>query len=204
MTETNYESVAADLVGRIDKLRKKITGLDQKRSIWALDAQLGDADAKAEMSKLGDQRNRLNGEIVDLEAALAEARRRANDVTNEAAAEVVRQRAEKAAVIVQRLLARGPAMDQAASIYSENFKGIQTDITELARLDVPTPSWQLVSVNMDIAHDSALSSLGSKYVEQLVPPNRRRQFDFLIKGWCTPAQNWIKKINTNTAAKDAA
>jgi hypothetical protein len=63
MTETNYESVAADLVGRIDKLRKKITGLDQKRSIWALDAQLGDADAKAEMSKLGDQRNRLNGEM---------------------------------------------------------------------------------------------------------------------------------------------
>jgi hypothetical protein len=65
MTETtNYETVAADLVGRIAKTQKKISTLDEKRSKWALDAQLGDADAKAEMNKLGDERNRLNGEIA--------------------------------------------------------------------------------------------------------------------------------------------
>jgi tRNA U34 5-methylaminomethyl-2-thiouridine-forming methyltransferase MnmC len=110
MTETNYESVATDLVGRIDKLRKKIARVDERRAVLALDAHIGDATATKERDKLGDERNRLAGEVDDLTAALNEARRRANDATTAAAAEVVRKRAEQAAVVVQRLLARGPAM----------------------------------------------------------------------------------------------
>ena len=202
MTETNYDSVATKLTADIEKLRKKIVSVDEKRARWALDATLGDSDAKAEMAKLGDQRNRLNGEIADLEAALTEARRRANDATTSAAAEVVRKRAEQAAVVVQRLLARGPEMDHAIALYTEHFRGIQNDLTELARLGAPTPSRPLVDVNTNLAHDSALTPLGDKFVRP-VPPTRRRTFDFLLRGWCTPVKTWIESKITNTAA-DAA
>ena len=61
-------------------------------------------------------------------------------------------------------------MDQAAEAYATNFKGIQADVAELSRLGAPAPAWQLVAVNLDTAHDSALSVMGSKYVERLVPP----------------------------------
>jgi hypothetical protein len=197
MTETNYGSVAEELVGRIDKLRKKITGLDQKRSTWALDAQLGDASAKAEMDKLNAQRNRLTGEVDDLTAALNEARRRAGETQKATALEAEAERARKAQPILERMAARGKALDEAIASYCASFSAISEDVDALMALGCPVAPHDLIRVNLRNAHDSATMFLDK--TSRPVSPRARRSFSELLHGWTKPGFSWVAARTNNTA-----
>ena len=160
------------------------------------------AKAIKRLAEIGTELGHLENERATLEAAIAEAGRRAAATTAAEAADAERKRAEKAEPIVERLAARGQAMDLAIATYVENFKAIQNDMTELSRLGVPVPSRELIAVNANLAHDSALTPLGDKFVRP-VPSTARRNFSFLLNQWALPARNWVESKLNNKPAKAA-
>jgi hypothetical protein len=202
MTETNYETVAAKLTTDIDKLRRKVSAIDQKRAPLSLDVRLGDADARKTLNELNDARNARLTEIADLEAALAEARRRIGEVKTAAAAEAERQRAETALPIAQRIAEIGKEQDAVAARYCELHTQAEELFEKLTRLGVPVPSRDLRRVNRHRAHDASFAA-----IDNVSRPQRsfeRSHYSSLYRGWAQMSQNWINsKINTNNDA-DAA
>jgi hypothetical protein len=163
----------------------------------------GDAKARKRLDDIETELHRLDHELATIGAALAEAGRRAEAATAEERAAAERKRAAEAEPIARRLEARGQAMDRALMTYVTHFKAIQSDLDELQALGVPVPSRTLVEVNSHRAHDTALASLGDKFIRP-VPPLQRHSFDKLLRGWAGPALAWISsRVNTNTAAEAA-
>jgi len=192
---------ADDLRGRIGEIEGRKLELGGERDEIAYKAHVErDAKAAKRLAEINAEFGHLENEIASLNAALAEAGRRAAAASAAEAAEAERQRAEKAALIVPRLVELGATMDQVSATYVDGFREIEKLLNELERLGVPTPSRALVSVNMNRAHDSALTPLGDKFVRP-IPPTQKRSFSFLLKGWVLPAQNWISgKLNAASKA----
>src|SRR5271166_613113 len=154
---------ADDLRGRIGEIEGRKLELGGERDEIAYKAHVErDAKAAKRLAEINVEFVHLDNEIASLNAALAEAGRRAEAATAAERAEAERQRAEKAAPLVQRLEALGATMDQATATYVAGFREIEKLFNELERLGVPTPSRALVSVNMNKAHDSALTPMGDK------------------------------------------
>jgi hypothetical protein len=191
MTETNYANVAEELVGRIDKLRKKIGRIDERRAVLPLDAHIGDATARKEMDKLGDERNAKLGEISDLDAALAEARRRMGEAKTAEAAEAECKRAEQALPIARRIAEVGEQQDAAARRYVELHAEAEDLFNQLTALGVPTASRELRRVNRHRQHDATFASLDK--VARPVPPGQRSSFASLYRGWAAMSLNWINQ-----------
>jgi hypothetical protein len=200
--EADLARVAEKLIADIARAQKKLASTDQRRATFSLDARIGDADAKREMAKLNDARNALLTEIGDLDAALVEVRRRMGAARQTAALEAEAERARQAAPIVERLAARGAQMDSELQAFREHHAAIQADLNALARLGVPTPSRDLVAVNLNRALDAATMGLDSS--RRPVPPLQRHSFTSLLHGYDLPAQRWVEtKLNANNPAKAA-
>jgi hypothetical protein len=144
----------------------------------------------------------IANDIATLNAAIAEAGRRADAAAKAASADAERKRAEQAEPIAQRLAERGRKMDEAIAVYCKEFKGISEDIDALMRLSVPVPTRELVRVNLNRSHDAATMFLDK--TSRPVPPLERHPFSKLTTGWSLPALNWIaSKLNSKTAVKAA-
>jgi hypothetical protein len=197
MTGTDFEAVAAKLTADIDKLRRKVSAIDQKRRSISLDAMIGDSEARKELDRLNDQRNGKLGEIADLEAAVSEARRRMGEAKAAASLEAAAERARKAEQILAKMAARGRAIDEAIATYCREFEAISEDVSALMALGCPVPTRDLVRVNLRNAHDSATMMLDK--TSRPVPPRARRTFSELLQGWTKPGFAWVAARVNNTA-----
>jgi hypothetical protein len=193
-----------DLLSKIDALDGTKIELIAERDELSF-AALVERDKKsaARIAEINSKLEGMHSEAATLKAALAEARRREQVAEAAEAADTERMRLEKAMPIVDRLEARGEVMDRAIAAYVENFKAIQDDLTELTRLGVPVPGRELIAVNANRAHDSALTPLGDKFVRP-VPPTMRRTFTFLLKNWALLARKLVESKLNNKPAAEAA
>lgn len=194
---TDFTAVAEKLTSDITKLQKKIARIDERRAVLALDAHIGDATAIKERDKLSDERNRLVGEVDDLSAALNEARRRSGEAQKATALEAEAERARKAAPILERMAARGKALDEAIASYCASFAAISGDVDELMALGCPVAPRDLIRVNLRNAHDSATMFLDK--TSRPVSPRARRSFSELLHGWTKPGFSWVAARTNNTA-----
>jgi hypothetical protein len=194
----------------VKDLRNQISVLEDRQ--LKLGAERDELAFASIVERNGQATKRLNeitaefvtiaNEIATLNAAIAEAGRRADAAAKAASAEAERKRAEQAEPIAKRMAERGAKLDAAIKEYCEHYAAIQADIDELARLGVPIPSRAIVQVNLRRSHEAHTASIDK--VARAVPPHGRHTFDKLTQGWAVPALNWIaSKLNSKNAAKAA-
>jgi hypothetical protein len=195
--ETDFESMAAKLVADIEKLRKAVARIDSRRAVVSLDARIGDTDARKEYDKLASERNAKLAEIDDLTAALTEAKRRAGEALKTSALEAEAERARKAQPILERMAARGKALDDAIARYCAEFAAISEDVDALMALGCPVATRDLIRVNLRNAHDSATMFLDK--TSRPVSPRARKSFSELLLQWTRPGVAWVAVRTNNTA-----
>jgi chromosome segregation ATPase len=199
MTDTTI----ADLRNQITEVQNKRLVLEAERDELAFAAHVErNAKAVQRLAEISTELDHLGNEKATIEAAIAEAGRRAVAASAAEAADAERKRAEKAQPIAERLAGLGAKADTAAKEYASCLVQIEAAIDDLAKLGAPVPSRSLVAVHKTLAHDSAM--MGATDKTRVVPPGARRTFQFLTLGWSTPARNWIATKLSNTAAKTAA
>lgn len=196
-------ATAATLQRRLDECHQTLATVDAERIALSFAAHGGDDDdAKRKLSKLNARRAVLITEAEELDAAVDTARQNVIETQNAANADAARQRAAEAEPIARRLAERGAAMDATVAAFVEHYRGINDDINALMKLGIPTPSRELVSVNLNRARDAAFNGLDPSV--RPVPVLQRHSYQSLTNGWSAPALAYISdKITTYTAA-DAA
>jgi hypothetical protein len=152
----------------------------------------GDADARKRLVAAETDAMKCTLEIKSLTAAIAEAKFRVQEAVTASNAEAERERAKQARVVLQRLAKRGEAIDAGFAQAREHYHGLQSDLSELARLGAPTPSAELTCVNLLRASDAALSGLHDKI--RPVAPLQRHNFAELGAGWAKPSEQWAAKV----------
>jgi DNA repair exonuclease SbcCD ATPase subunit len=191
-----------ELRAKIGEIEGRKVELTAERDEHAYAAHVErNAKAQKRLTEISAELLHLEHEKASLQAALAEAGRRAEAATAAEAAETERKRAEKAEPILSRLEARGAKLDAALKSYVENFNGLNADIEELTRLGIPVPTRNLVAVNLRNAHDAGMSI---DKISRPVQPVKRRTFNELTRGWSLPGMNWVKSKLNMIAAQDAA
>jgi multidrug efflux pump subunit AcrA (membrane-fusion protein) len=191
------------------ELRNRFATIDNRKAQLATErdaiaySALIDSDAKASkrLTDIAAEIGTLDYETIAIAAALAEAGRRAEAAIAAEKAEAERERARQAEPILKRLAARGKKLDEAMAIVGAEYGGVADDIDELIRLGIPTPSRDLVRVNLRGALDSATMFLDR--TSRPIAPGKRRKFFDLTPGWARPGLNWING-KLNTAARDDA
>lgn len=196
-------STLEDLRGEIVSIEGRLIELEAERSELSYAAMIEkNTDAVKRLDKVNAEIIRIvTVTLPTLRAAIEEAERREAVATATAADQDVRDRAEKARPIAERLAERGAKMDAAIAEYRLQFAGIHEDLNGLIALGVPTASRALVRVNLTTAHTWATAVDSSA---RPVPPNRRHSFDFLTTGWSQPARKWIAEKIGKTNPAEAA
>jgi len=200
MKAADINHAAASLVTEITAVKAAIAALDERREELSFDA-LAIADnieAKKALSKLHAERASKVLELEDLESALAASKRRIAEAKQAESAEGERERATRALPLIEQMALRGKRIDEALATYCQEFNAINDDINQLIALGCPTPTRNLVSVNLRNAHDAGMNL---DKISRPTQPVRRRTFDELVRGWVVPGRNWIAgRLNTNADA----
>jgi hypothetical protein len=188
-----------ELRGRIAAIEGRQIELAGERDELAFEAVVaGNAKAAKRVAEIAAELVHLQNEVATLNAALAEAGRRAASASAAEAVEAERLRAEQAQPIAERLADRGKKMDAAAKVICEERAGIEADSAELARLGVPVASADLRRVNLRRWFDAAFISFDAQ--SRPVPPLDRHSADSLTKNWAGSMLTWLaNKLNKNAA-----
>jgi hypothetical protein len=196
---TSTRAADAELRKQISTIEADIARLDARRAELSLAAHAdGDTKAKRDLEDVHRQRMSKSIELEDLQHALQAAHKRADIAERAASVERERQRAEKGAVILERLAQRGARMDAALKAYRDDYAGADADLNELRRLGIGAPGPDLARVNFRNCHDSAMSGLDLKTA--VIPPQRRRDWNTLLRGYVEMGTAWIaNRLNKHAA-----
>ena len=132
-----------DLLSKIDALEGTTIELTAERDELAFAAHVErNAKAVKRLAEISTELDHLGNEKATLEAAIAEAGRRAAAVSAAEMAEAERLRAKEALPIAERLAGLGAKADAAAKEYASCLVQIDAAIDELAKLGAPVPKPQ--------------------------------------------------------------
>lgn len=180
MTTTN--TTIADLKGRIAAIEGREIELTAERDELAYAAHIErNGKAVKRLAEIGTELQHLADETASLNAAIAEAGRRAAaaDTADRDAAE--REKAEKALVLLDSFAKRGAALDAKFDEAIAEFNAMSKEFRELEALGYPPTTFALVASNMKLALKTKLMNTGL-IVEHLAP-HMRRNFLTALEGW---------------------
>jgi hypothetical protein len=179
MTTQDARKTLDDLEAKLASARHDET-LSEAQSI-AFAAHTGDADARKKLDKLNAAAAKHGAEIMSLEAAIVDARRRVAEAEAVEADDVARDKAGRALALLADFTKRGQELDEALGSFLEKYAALTADFHKLDALGYAPTTYALVKSNMQAAAATALQF--TELRQAFLAPHERRNFVDVIAGW---------------------
>jgi hypothetical protein len=188
------------LENKLNVAREHLSQAQEAINECAFEAHTGNANARKALDKRKADVVLWTQEIVSLEVAVAEARRRAAAADKTAADEAEADRARQALEMVDTLAAHGKALDEALEGLKARYAAFAADYQRLGQLGYSAPSWALVATNCRTALLTGLMG-GDLQIDHLAP-GARKTYRAVVEGWAANVRS--RATARLTRNKDAA
>jgi hypothetical protein len=203
MTTDDAKAVLQDLETKLAGARQRHDETLSEAQSIAFAAHTGDVEARKKLDKLNADAGKHGAEILSLEAAIIEARRRVREAEAAVADEAEDARARQALDRVDTLAAHGKALDEALEALKERYAEFSADYRRLGLLGYGAPSWALVAVNCRTALLTGL--MGGDLQIEHIAPGARKTYRAVVEGWAANVRaRATARLNRNKDAAKAA
>jgi hypothetical protein len=193
----------------LDDLTEKLTTARQRHDDTQSEAQsiafathVEGGEARKKLDRLNADAAKHGAEIMSLEAAITEARRRVNEALAAEAEDVARDKAQQALALLDSFAARGQELDEALSAFLAKWETLKTDVRQLEVLGYPPSTYALIAKNMQAAVATKLQF--TELRQDFLAPHQRRNFVHVIEGWGRSVRMRAEaRLKAKTAAKAA-
>jgi hypothetical protein len=202
---TPVEASTLNLAALEEKLveaKAQLAKVSDEARVLAYDAHTAGGKSADRLKEL--QGLALAGErnIVSIEIALGEAKRRLADAQAGERSEVEDQRARMALGLLQGFAARGQALDKAFERVMAEYAELSGDFRQLASLGYAPTSYELVSLNMKRAANAKIQF--SDMRQEFLAPKDRHTFAEVISAWAQNVRGRATaRLNKGSPAKDS-
>jgi hypothetical protein len=166
--------------------------LADEREALAFDAAVGDAAARKTLDVLTRDAATAILTIENLDAAIAEARRRVQSADTAARHAKLRRDATVARERLADLATVGHDLSATLAKFADTFEKFLSTADEIRRLGMGGPSRDLVRANASRAIDSALWRL--RLSSRPVAPSQRTELATLVAGWAAAVESRIAQV----------
>jgi hypothetical protein len=202
MTTADAQATLADLETKLADARARHDETAAAAKEIAFAAHTGDADARKKLDKLHADAAKHGAEIMGLEAACLEARRRVAEALAAETDDVARDKAERALALLADFTKRGAELDRALAAFLNEYATLTSDFHKLAALGYAPTTWALVKMNMSAAVATALQF--TELRQAFLAPHERRNFVTVIEGWGRNVRQRAEaRLKAKTTAKAA-
>jgi hypothetical protein len=199
--ETSNETLNK-LCEKLTAAREAHAAAESSARADAFSAHTGDAKARQELDGLNAKATALALEIVSLEAAIAEGKRRVDAAVAAEVDEADREKARHALALLDDFSRRGEALDKALSKFVGEYGELVSDFRQVEALGYPPATLALVRINMRAATASKL--MFGDLQQSFLAPHERRSFIDVIDGWSRQIRaRAAARLERNARAKAA-
>jgi hypothetical protein len=194
-TLADLEQKLADARSRHDETQTEVKEI-------AYSAHTGNPDDRKKLDKLHADTAKHGAEIMSLEAACLEARRRVAEALAAETDAAQIAKAERALVLLEDFAKRGAKLDAALAGFLNEYAALTSDFHKLDALGFAPSTWALVKSNMGAAVATALQF--TELRQAFLAPHERRNFVTVIEGWSfSVRQRAEARLKAKTTAKAA-
>jgi hypothetical protein len=140
--------------------------------------------------------------IENLDAAIAEARRRVTLAEEGAQREAMRAKAQEVLGLIDRFRASGPELDALVRTLAATYAAFEQDAEAMRRLGALAPNAELIRANSRRALLTLL--IGTPLRLQMLAPGERRDFTGLADGWADGIAAWADHVLAAEPEDEAA
>jgi chromosome segregation ATPase len=201
-TTQEAQETLADLEAKLADARARHDEAQSEAKEIAFAAHTGEADAKRRLDRLHADAAKISSEVLSLEAAIVEARRRVNEALAAESDDVARDKAEQALALLDDFAKRGAELDAALDDFLAKYGSMMADISKFDSLGYAPSTRALITKNMQSA---VATKLQFTPLRQSFPaPHERRNFVEVIEGWGRSVRMRAEaRLKAKTAAKAA-
>ena len=121
-TTDDARKVLADLEAKLADAKSRQDQVESKSKEIAFAAHTGEADARKRLERLHADTAKISAEVLSLEAAVVEAKRRVREAEAAKSDDVARAKAERALALLEDFTKRGAELDEALGASWENTR----------------------------------------------------------------------------------
>jgi hypothetical protein len=180
-TTEDARAVLTELETKLSAARARHDETQSEAKEIAFAAHTGEADAKKRLDRLHADAAKISSEVLSLEAAIIEARRRVAEALAAESDDVARDKAERALALLKEFGKRGQELDEALAAFLGKYAALTVDFHKLDALGYAPTTYGLVKSNMGAAVTTALQFTEMR--QGFLAPHERRNFVEVIEGW---------------------
>ena len=180
-TTDDARKVLADLEAKLADAKSRQDQVESELKEIAFAAHTGEADARKRLERLHADTAKISAEVLSLEAAVVEAKRRVREAEAAESDDVARAKAERALALLEDFTKRGAELDEALGAFLGKYAALTADFHKLDALGYAPTTFALVKSNMQAAAATALQF--TELRQAFLAPNERRNFVTVIEGW---------------------
>jgi hypothetical protein len=202
-TTDTARAVLLDLETKLTAAKSRHDETQSDAQAIAFSAFVDGGEARKRLDKLNADAAKHGAEIMSLEAAIGEARRRVNEALAADADDVSRDKAQQALLLLDAFAERGAELDAALAEFLEKYAALTRDFRQLDALGYAPTTWPLVKINMQAAVATRLQFTDLR--QAFLAPHERRDFVTVISGWSNHVRaRATARLNRNKDAAKAA
>jgi hypothetical protein len=202
MTIEDARKVLQDLEQKLASQRARHDETQTEASAIAFAAHIDGGEARKKLDKLHADAAKHGAEIMSLEAAIIEARRRLAEALAAESDDVARAKAEQALALLEEFGKRGQELDEALDAFLAKWEALKSDVHRLDALGYSPSTYALIAKNMQSA--VATKFQFTELRQEFLAPHQRRQFVTVIEGWAFSVRmRATARLKAKTAAKAA-
>ena len=195
--------VLQDLKDKLSAAQARHAETQAKAMELAYPANTGDESARKKLDGLNAKAAMFATEVVSLEAAIVEARRRVDQAMADERDEAERRKARDALALLDDFSQRGKLLDDAMDNFVRQYDELAHDFRELQLLGYEPTSYPLIQINMQAAVATKLQFTDLR--QNFLAPHARRDFISVIEGWARHVRGRAEaRLNRNAPGKKAA
>jgi hypothetical protein len=204
MTTDDAKAVLQDLESKLARARARHGETQSEAQSIAFAAHTGDADARKRLDKSNADADagKHGAEIMSLESAIVEARRRVWKAEAAEADDVARDKARRALALLDDFTKRGTELDEALTAFLDKYETLTSDFHTLDALGYAPTTYALIASNMKAAVATKLQFTPLR--QDFLSPDQRKSFVAVITGWSQSVRMRAEaRLKAKTAAKAA-
>jgi chromosome segregation ATPase len=202
MTIEEARKVLQDLEQKLADARARHDETQSEAKEIAFAAHTGDDAAKKRLDRLHGDAAKISSEVLSLEAAIIEARRRVAEALAAESDDVARDKAERALALLEEFGKRGAELDEALGAFLDQYEKLKSDVRQLEALGYSPSTYALIAKNMQSAVATKLQF--TELRQAFLAPHERRQFVDVIEGWGRSVRmRATARLNSKPAARAA-
>jgi DNA polymerase III gamma/tau subunit len=201
-TTQDAQKTLADLEQKLADARARHDEAQSEAKEIAFAAHTGEADARKRLDRLHAESAKIAAEVLSLEAAIVEARRRVDAALAAESDDIARDKAERAIALLDAFAKRGAELDAALGAFLERYADLTRDVRQLEALGYSPSTSALIAKNMQSAVATKLQF--TELRQAFLAPHERRNFVDVIEGWGRSVRmRATARLNAKTSAKAA-